>query len=89
MVSKKIFLINDCCFNLPDDFNGTCGDALMLLAQYRLEQEKNNKIDRHETFEGSAYKQCMSMPDLKASISYAMCELNDDGQWDTLTQKGN
>lgn len=84
MVSKKIFLITDCCFNLPDDFVGSCGDALMLLAQYRLEQEKNNKIDRHETCEGSAYQWCVSLPNSKASISYAICEMNDDGRWVTM-----
>ena len=44
MVSNKLFYIKECWFNLPDDFNGTCGEALMLLAKYRLEQENKNKI---------------------------------------------
>ena len=44
MVSNKLFYIEECWFNLPDNFNGTCGDALMLLAKYRLEQESKNKI---------------------------------------------
>lgn len=40
----KVLYVKDCYFRLPEDFNGTCGDALMLLALRRLEQEKENKI---------------------------------------------
>nr|DAF71171.1 MAG TPA: hypothetical protein [Caudoviricetes sp.] len=36
MVSNKLFYIEECWFNLPDDFNGTCGEALMLLAKYGI-----------------------------------------------------
>lgn len=36
----KVLYVKDCYFRLPEDFNGTCGDALMLLALRRLEQEK-------------------------------------------------
>ena len=45
MVSNKLFYIEECWFNLPDNFNGTCGEALMLLAKYRLEQERKNELD--------------------------------------------
>lgn len=47
MISNKLFHIDECWFNLPDDFTGTCGDALMLLAKYRLEKEKGNQIGKN------------------------------------------
>ena len=37
MLSKKLLTIKECQFNLPDNFDGTLGDALMLLAKKRLE----------------------------------------------------
>ena len=40
----KVLHIKDCYFRLPEDFNGTCGDALMLLALRRLEQEKEQNV---------------------------------------------
>ena len=39
MLSKKLLSIQECQFSLPDDFDGTLGDALMLLAKKRLEAE--------------------------------------------------
>lgn len=40
----KVLYIQDCYFRLPENFSGTCGDALMLLAKRRLEQEKEQAI---------------------------------------------
>ena len=40
----KVLHIKDCYFRLPEDFNGTCGNALMLLALRRLEQEKEQNV---------------------------------------------
>ena len=40
----KVLYIQDCYFRLPEDFNGTCGNALMLLGLRRLEQEKQQLI---------------------------------------------
>lgn len=40
----KVLHIQDCYFRLPENFNGTCGNALMLLGLYRLEQEKQQSI---------------------------------------------
>lgn len=40
----KVLYIKDCYFKLPEDFNGTCGNALMLLAIHRIEQEKQQTI---------------------------------------------
>lgn len=41
---NKVLYIQDCYFKLPKDFNGTCGNALMLLALHRLEQEERQSI---------------------------------------------
>lgn len=46
---NKVLYIRDCYFKLPEDFNGTCGNALMLLALHRLEKEGQLAImDRME-----------------------------------------
>lgn len=37
---SKVMYIQDCYFKLPEDFDGTCGNALM----HRLEQEKKTAI---------------------------------------------
>ena len=36
----KVLHIKDCYFKLPENFNGTCGNALMLLGLHILKQEK-------------------------------------------------
>jgi len=45
MLSKKLLTIQECQFSLPNDFEGTLGDALMLLAKHRLQSESNQKIN--------------------------------------------
>lgn len=40
----KVLHIQDCYFKLPEDFNGTCGNALMLLGLHRSRQEKEQSI---------------------------------------------
>ena len=47
MKTNKLLSIKECYFNLPDNFNGTLGEALSLLAQYRLSQETNHQINQH------------------------------------------
>lgn len=41
---NKVLYIRDCYFRLPENFDGTCGNALMLLALHRLEQEEQQAI---------------------------------------------
>jgi hypothetical protein len=48
---NKMLHIEDCRFNLPDDFNGTLGDALLILANYRLTKEKEQSISRYKNAE--------------------------------------
>lgn len=84
MVSNKLFYIKECWFNLLDNFNGTCGEALMFLAKYRLEQENKNKIgaesellkkdDRSEVL----YTTLVSKDDRKATLAHAFLKLNEE-----------
>ena len=84
MVSKKLLTIQECQFNLPDDFDGTLGDALMLLAKKRLEAESKNKINR-ENNDSDCYTTLVNNDDIKCSIKYALCKLSEDGtKWESL-----
>lgn len=84
MVSKKLLSIKECYFNLPDDFEGTLGDALMLLAKKRLESESKEKINKEDN-DFDCYTTLLSNRDIKCSIKYSLCKLSDDGtKWETL-----
>lgn len=84
MVSNKLFYIKECWFNLPDDFNGTCGEALILLAKYRLEQENKNKIGSESELlkkdDGSAdlYTSLVSNDNRKATLAHAFLKLDEE-----------
>ena len=83
MVSRKLFYIEEGWFNLPDDFNGTCGEALMLLAKYRLQQENKNKIGSEsellEKDDGSKdlYTSLVFNNDRKATLAHAFLKLDE------------
>ena len=84
MVGKKLLTIQECHFTLPDDFEGTLGDALMLLARRRLESESQNKVNREDN-EKDCYTTLASKDDIKCSIKYALCKLSEDGtKWENL-----
>lgn len=84
MLSNKLFVIKDSYFNLPDDFHGTCGEALMLLAQYRLEQEEKNNINKENTVEDN-YQYLLSNENIKCSIDYGLLKLTEDKKsWEKL-----
>lgn len=61
----KVLHIKDCYFKLPEDFNGTCGNALMLLALHRLEREEEQTISNETNNENrvndfwNSEKQCI------------------------------
>lgn len=48
MKSNKIFHIKECYFNLPDNFDGTLADALMLMANRAVQAKAYNEIYKHE-----------------------------------------
>ena len=84
MVSKKLLTIQECQFNLPDDFDGTLGDALMLLAKKRLEAESKNKVNREDN-DSDCYTTLMNNDDIKCTIKYALYKLSEDGtKWENL-----
>ena len=87
MISNKILSIKDCYFNLPDDFNGSLGNALMLLAKYRLEKEMSSQIIRKdiEFQDCDCYKLLMEDDNSKCSITYGLFEWSDDNkQWNEI-----
>lgn len=89
MVSKKLLTIYECQFNLPDNFDGTLGDALMLLAKRRLEAESKNKVNKVDVNkvdnDFDCYTTLVNNEDIKCSIKYALCKLSEDGtKWESI-----
>jgi hypothetical protein len=81
MISKKILNIQECYFILPDDFKGTLGEALSLLAEYRLNAEKENQI---HTSDIDCYEILTKNNDIKCSIKYGIYELSKDNEWELI-----
>lgn len=77
MISNKLFVIKDSYFNLPDDFEGTCGEALMLLAKYRLEKEKINNICIDDSID-NPYENLIENDNIKCTIKYNLLKLSED-----------
>lgn len=85
MISNKLLQIKECYFNLPDDFNGSLGEALMLLAQYRLKCEENQKIKNMDKCDTDTYASLMTNNESKCSIAYSICQLSEDGsKWEQI-----
>ena len=84
MINNKLLAIKECYFKLPDNFNGSLGDALMLLAQYRLQCEKNQKIKKQD-LDVDCYINLMKSSDEKCSIKYDIYQLSEDGlEWEQI-----
>lgn len=84
MLTKKLLSIGECQFSLPDDFEGTLGDALLLLANHRLQAEKNKRINK-EDIDMSCYDKLRDKTDIKCAIKYSLSRVSEDGtQWETL-----
>lgn len=86
MIGKKLLKIDKCYYNLPDNFNGTLGEALLLLANYRLEKERKNKIsDNTDVDDWDSYTKLMENDEAKCTVEYALCKLSDDKtKWENL-----
>lgn len=74
---------------MPDDFSGTCGDALMLLALNRIEQENRNQIASQFVNDSKGnidmYTSLMTNPDIECAIAYNISQKSDDGKrWESL-----
>jgi hypothetical protein len=87
MLSSKLLYIKDCNFALPDDFEGSLGDALSLLAEYRLKKEKENKIT-NRPFSPSlptTYEDLQNNDNAKCSVHYAIYKISEDGtSWEPI-----
>lgn len=84
MLSNRLLTIKECEFSLPNDFNGTLGDALLLLAKYRLEAEKTNKINQKDVNISCYDSLCMD-DNIQCSIKYVLSKLSEDGsKWEDL-----
>lgn len=54
MKSNKILVLQNCFFNLPDDFNGSWRDAVQLYAEYVKNDKDNIKVVKEsETFKAA------------------------------------
>ncbi len=85
MLTKKLLSIGECQFSLPDDFEGSLGDALLLLANHRLEAEKNKGINREEDINIPCYDKLRTENDIKCAIKYSLSKVSEDGtKWETL-----
>ena len=84
MIGKKLLNIQECYFILPNDFEGTLGDALMLLAQKRLKAESQQTINCEDE-QSDCYITLANKEDIVCSIKYALYKLSEDGKrWETL-----
>lgn len=85
MIGNKLLSIYECQFCLPDDFDGTLGDALMLLAKTRLESEAKNNIKAgivdqpcYYNLVNDCYKALLNDNETKCAIKCSLCELSND-----------
>lgn len=80
MLSNKLLHIEDGWFNLPDDFDGTIGEALMLFAEYKLEQEKKGVFIPVEESENTAdmYTELISNDNVKGALVWNYFKLDEE-----------
>lgn len=82
MLSKKLLSIYECRFALPDNFNGTLGEALMLLAKYRLKSEHKNKTNTYPE-PINCYEALQNDDSIQCAIAYSIDKLSEDGtKWE-------
>lgn len=48
MQSNKVLHIKNCYFNLPDGFNGTLGEAMILMANRLIQAEAYKEVRKGE-----------------------------------------
>lgn len=81
---KKILLIKDLTFILPDDFNGSLSDAFNEFIRYRKEYEKNAKLIQSDNQSNSYETLISSKVNEKVCGQYGLFELTDDGTYKIL-----
>lgn len=74
MRSNKLLRIYECYFNLPDNFNGTLGDALMLMANRAKEAEAYNEVNTYYDDLPDPYSHLRNNDKVKCSIQYEIVD---------------
>ncbi len=75
---KKILLIKNCTFILPDDFNGSLEDAFELFIKYRTENiSKAKYIIKSPLFTPFDILLHLDNPNIRTCGDYAIYELID------------
>ena len=73
MKSNKILHIKECFFELPDDFNGSLGDALLLMANRAIQAEVYKEVSNKIVYDMRDY--FINKRKGKAAISYEIIEV--------------
>ncbi len=84
MKTNKALVIHEAFVNLPDDFEGTLGDALSFWANYTLEQEAKNNM-RHIPKEEHTFEDLEQDSESRASVTYELGK-RVDGVWEPLNK---
>lgn len=74
MKSSKLLRIYECYFNLPDNFNGTLGDALMLMANRAKEAEAYDEVKTYYDGFPDLYGHLRNNDKAKCSIQYEIVD---------------
>ena len=75
MKCKKLLRITECYFSLPDDFNGTLGEALTLLAEYTIQRETINQVQHEEPCDDYDYYDAfINDKENKVNLGFNLCE---------------
>ena len=72
MQSNKILHIKNCYFNLPDNFNGTLGEALMLMANRLIQAEAYREVRKSECCD--LYQHLMESDRSKCIMEYEVID---------------
>lgn len=71
MRSRKMLHIRECFFNLPDNFNGTLADALMLMANRAAQAEAYNEMYEYRCRKDVNLSECLVSEDnIKCTIEW-------------------
>ena len=76
MNSNKVLHITNCYFNLPDDFSGTLGEALMLMANRAIQAEAYKEVRDGRHYDSNEYLERLIENDKsKCILKYEVIEL--------------
>lgn len=85
MKSNKMLYVTEAYINLPEDFEGTLGEALSIWANYTLEQEAKDKVQPCDE-DGATLEALENDDAARASVSYELAE-RVNGKWQKLKSK--